>query len=224
MSHGPLGCRRTTTRRPVAKRMPLTYRSIGSSAWRSSSTTAPAGSADELAERHPRCGRARPTRAPGSARSDVVEAAARARPSSAGRLVAERTRRRARRARCVMRTTNAFGTSCTSRHGSPQTVNAPDVACGVRRRRPSSASSARRQDLRLGRARSRPRCRARRRRARRRRPSSGSSPRRRRTARARTARSPRSSGGSIAHHRGGQRRARPSSVMTNTLPPVTPST
>ena len=33
----------TTTSRPVAKRRPLTYRSIGSSAWRSSSTTAPCG-------------------------------------------------------------------------------------------------------------------------------------------------------------------------------------
>ena len=32
----------------------------------------------------------------------------------------------------VIRTTNAFGTSCTSRHGSPQTETATRVACGVR--------------------------------------------------------------------------------------------
>ena len=32
----------------------------------------------------------------------------------------------------VMRTTKAFGTSWTSRHGSPQTDTAARVACGVR--------------------------------------------------------------------------------------------
>src|SRR4051795_2297502 len=40
----------TTTRRPVANNVPFTYRSIGSSAWRSSSTIAPPGSATTWAE------------------------------------------------------------------------------------------------------------------------------------------------------------------------------
>ena len=95
-----------------------------------------------------------------------------------------------------MRTTNAFGTSWTSRHGSPQTRDRG--ARGVRGARVGLVACSAARTCASRARRSRPPCRARRSSRWRPRPSSGSSPRRRRTARARTSSSaPASASGSV---------------------------
>ena len=212
-----------TTRRPVAKRMPLTKRSIGLVGLAVELDDRAGGQCRRAGRRHPRCGRARPRRAPGSPRSDGVEADGRG----------------ARRPGPRSPRYSAPSSSSALRHAHDERVRdeldeparlAADgeraatsrAACVVVGRRAPSSSDVTGPASRA--ARSRPRCRARRWSRSRPRPSSGSSPRRRRTARARRARRRLVLGGSIAHHRGGEACARPSSVMTNTLPPVTPST
>ena len=92
------------------------------------------------------CGPARPTRARGSphrlAGDAVAALAVGAAPAS----------RRARSASArVIRTTNAFGTSCTSRQGSPSTVKPTLVMCGARSKRVVRLVR-RREELRLRRA------------------------------------------------------------------------
>src|SRR5215217_5140868 len=123
----------TTIRRPVAKRVPLTYRSIGSSAAWLSSTTEPDGMPTTWAEgirvrpssAHTRTGmpasEGRPAVSPRTAFGLVAAA------GSAGGAISDPSSSSAR----VMRTTNAFGTSWISRHGSPQTVKLARTACGV---------------------------------------------------------------------------------------------
>ena len=168
--------------------MPLTYRSIG--------VVGLAVQLDDRARRAGRrsarkaCarGRARPRRARGCRRATARagERAGRGRPP-------EWTRRPDDSAPMSssaldMRTTKAFGTSWTSRAGSPQIENAVRTACGVlrvgvgdRRRPRVNGPGLRRPDLDLG-------AEHRRTSRRRPRPSSGSWPPRRRTARARRAR------------------------------------
>ena len=117
--------------------MPLTKRSTGSSAWRSSSTTAPAGVPTSL----PIGIRLRPSSAQTRtwiARSDS------SRPDGLGPVGRARSPRYSAPSSSsafVMRMTNAFGTSWTRRHGRPKTVNTPDVMCAASSW-PSSASSA----------------------------------------------------------------------------------
>src|SRR4029079_1136719 len=118
----------SSTRRslPVAKRRPLTYRSTGSSGARSRSTTAPV----------PRL-TARPTGIcvrPSSAqtRTGIARICAPEMPSRPSRSRwPPASSAASSSSACVMRTTNALGTSWSRRHGSPSRVKPTLVMCGV---------------------------------------------------------------------------------------------
>src|SRR3954465_7080887 len=102
----------TTTRRPVANNVPLTYRSIGSSAWRSSSTIAPPGSATTWAEGM----RARPSSAhtrTGMPASEGLNGALGDEAGAPGIAGAGATSAPRSSSALDIRTTNALGTSWT---------------------------------------------------------------------------------------------------------------
>src|SRR3954451_15262279 len=98
-----------TRRRPVAKRMPSAYRSIGASTSRSSSTTAPPGRATT----RPDGIRVRPSSA--QTRTRTSRSASPSGASSYSWWVSSSSAR-------VIRTMKALGTSWTRRHGAPQKV------------------------------------------------------------------------------------------------------
>ena len=149
-----------TTRRPVAKRVPLTYRSIGSSAWRSSSTTAPGGSPTICGGRHLRAAELGPhahgdaRRATGAPRHGRGAAPRGGRRPASGDLGAAARRARASCAR--RRRSGRAGRAGTARR-RPRRAARRRAGCARRRRSPRrrarerAASPARR---------SRPRCRA----------------------------------------------------------------
>ena len=214
----------TTTSRPVAKRRPLTNRSIGSSGDRSSSTTAPSGRpttsavgmlrAAELgphAHRDARERRAAPRGSPlGGRRGRAGE------PElvSARELVERAVHADHERVRDELHE--------PARLAADREGRADDVR-GRRGRRPPPRYSASRTSASRA-CRSRPRCRAPWWSRRRPWPSSGSWPRRPRRARARSARCAVGGLGLGPPIIAAASRRAPSSVITNTLPPVTPST
>ena len=125
-----------TSRRPVAKRRPLTNRSIGSSAWRSSSTTAPGGSPTISAEAI--C--ARPSSAHTRTGMPRERGRAGAAPAAAarGRCPARGSRRASRpaRASCARRRRSARAARAGTARRTPRRRRAWRAGCARRRRSP----------------------------------------------------------------------------------------